>query len=69
MCRSKGAAMDDFFVDVNFINECLKNFSGQELAEYELYLGRLIADGRLMEEDAMEAAFNRVLHGRGGNGR
>jgi hypothetical protein len=61
--------MDDFFVDVNFIKQSLETFSVHELADYELYLCRLLRDGRLMEEDAMEAAFNRVVNERCGNGR
>ena len=61
--------MDDFFVDMDFINKHLQTFSTQELAEYWGYLNPLLSDGRLMEEDAIEAAFIRVMRGRDSHGR
>lgn len=67
--RSKGAAMDDFFVDLESINQCMQTFSPQEMAAYWEYLNRLLSDGRLMAEDAMEAAFHRVMRGRCVHGR
>ncbi|GFE58735.1 hypothetical protein [Geobacter sp. AOG1] len=42
----------------------LKSLTPQELGQYREYLGRLLQDGRLMEEDAEEAAFNRVINER-----
>ncbi|GFE58199.1 hypothetical protein AOG1_20790 [Geobacter sp. AOG1] len=42
----------------------LKSLTPQEMEQYREYLGRLIQDGRLMDDEAEEAAFNRVINER-----
>lgn len=52
--------MDDFSIDAVFVTECLATFTPVETAAFQDYLHRYLSDGRLMEEDALEAACRRV---------
>ncbi|WP_224982951.1 hypothetical protein [Geomonas agri] len=52
--------MDDFSIDAVFVTECLATFTPKETVAFQVYLNRYLSDGRLTEEDALEAACRRV---------
>ncbi len=53
--------MNDFSLDIVFVTGCLATFTPGENAAFQDYLNRYLSDGRLMEEDALEAACRRVI--------